>query len=489
MVPEFKSMLKQTSIYGVFNILGKGVGFLMLPLYTRYLEPADYGTLELVEITAFFFEAFAGVGLTYAIFKFYHHYDTEQERNKVCSTALTSLLSLHGLVAVLGVLLSPFLSNLIFKDPSYQPFLILVFIRILVSGAISLGIDYLRLVKRPTLYGVLSLSRLVSALILNVVFLVFLGWGVKGVLISSIISAFLVGLPLIVYLYKHFGFHFDFSKLLQMVKYGMPFVVVMLGQFAINSADRFILKQFTTLSDVGLYSLGYRFGFMVNFLIVTPFQLMWEGKMFEIGKRSDAAMIYSRVLTYLILALVFAALCLTVFIDEILKIMATPAYFAAGMLVPFIASAYIFNGLQEYFRLGMLLKSKTSIVGIIMLGQSILSIGLYLLVIPFWGAKGAALAVVLSYMAIFSANFICSQKLLHVPLETKRIFVIIVSAIIIAVAKFFMPSLGLLLALFVDFGLMILFVLVLIGLGFLNREEKLRLRKMTLRLEEQMQWR
>ena len=469
---RFKNIIRDTSIYGIFNVLSKSISFFMLPIYTRFLSPSDYGTLEIIEISASIFEIFAGIGLTYAVFKFYHKYDEIAEKAKVVSTALTSVIVMNLTFAIIGITSSKYLTLLIFEDLSYQTYLIVIFFRIVVTGSISLGIDYLRLINKPTLYVVLSLTRLISAVVLNIVFLVILGWGVIGILLSSIISAFLVGVPMIFYLYSQFGLHFDYHKLIGMLKFGLPFIAVLIGQMGIHSADKFILQRLTNLNDVGIYSLGYRFGFLVNFMVVLPFNLMWEGKMFEIEKQNNAQEMYSKVLTYFVLALFLAFLVISLFIQEILIIMATPAFYGAAIVVPFISLAYVFGGLQEFFRLGMLLKSRTSIIGIVMFIQSIISIGLYYLFIRFMEVRGAAIAVAISYFIILSVNYFYSQRLYPIKPETKRIIKIVISAIIVVYIKYLIPEVTFFSGVLINIALIVSFIIGLAVQGFLRTEEK-----------------
>jgi O-antigen/teichoic acid export membrane protein len=486
MANEFKSIFKQLSIYGVFNILSKSVGFLMLPLYTRYLEPAHYGMLELVEMTAAIFEIFASAGIGFAVFKFYHRYETKEEQGRVVSSAITASLILHSFFALGGILFSRPLSVLVFEAPDYQGYFTLILFRIIVSGPISIGIDYLRVLNRAQLFGWLSLLRLVLGVSLNIIFLVTMGMGMQGVLLSGIISQLMVGIPLTIYLYRRLGFHLDFSKLVPMFKYGTPFIVVLIGQLVVNFADRFILQRYSTLTEVGIYSLGYKFGFMVNFLVVTPFLLMWEGKLFEIEKQANARALYARLLTYYVFLLVWVALTITLFIQEIVSVMTTPAYYAATHLVPMIALAYLFNGLQVFFRLGMLIKSKTSIIGTVTFIQSVVALILYWAAIRLWNAWGAALATALSFAGIFIANYFFSQRLYFIPLERTRLLRIGLVALIVLSIKGLLPNTSFLQVLFLKGGLALVFPVLLAAIGFLNEQEKATIKEVSMRLRQQL---
>lgn len=472
METNLRNIFKQTSIYGFFNILSKSVGFLLLPLYTRYLKPEHYGTLELLETTATVFGMFASVGLGFSVFKFYHKYDTKDEQDGVISSALVLCFLLYSALALGGLIFSRNLSILIFESPNFRSFFIFIFLRFILDGLVSIGIDYIRVLNMTQLFGWLSLLRLVLSVGLNILFLVVLGMGITGILLSALISQLLLGIPLLIFLYNRIGFHFDTTKLIPMVKYSLPFVGVLIGQLVINNSDRFILQRFVTLADVGVYSLGYKFGFMVNFFVLTPFLLMWEGKMFEIEKLSNAKAIYSQTLTYLTFSLIFVALILTVFIDEILTLVVAPGYHDAELIVPLIALAYIFNGLQTFFRLGMLIKSKTSIIGTSVIIQSIFSLGVYFVTIRLWGTLGAAMATALSFLGVFIANFLFSQNLYRIPIETARLLRLAMATSLVLIISHFLPEFKFFPALLIKSGLIILFFIVLLSTGFLNDREK-----------------
>jgi O-antigen/teichoic acid export membrane protein len=447
------------------------VGFLLLPLYTRFLTPTDYGLLEIIEITAVILELLAGVGVTYAVFKFYHKCEDDTERATILSTAITTVMAINCVFAITGIFFSKYVAEIVLKDSSYFDLIVLVFFRLTIAGSIIIGLDYVRLIKKPFLYGMLSMTRLVSQIILNIYFLVFLKMSVKGILLSSIISAFLVGVPVIIYLYSRYGFHFSSKKMFGMLRFGIPLVGAFIGQLIINSADRYILQRVSGLSDVGIYSLGYKFGFLVNFLIVIAFQLMWEGKMFEIEKKENAKTIYSNILTYYVLTLLFTALIITVYIDNILVLMATAPFYPASIVVPYIAIAYVFNGLQEYFKLGMLLKNKTTVVGGVALTQCFISVGLYLLLGSNFGMIGIAVAVLISYFALLVANFIYSQRIYSVPIEKMRIFKIVGAfAFVILCNKLFVLD-SIIVSMAVNTCSVILFPLLLFLIGFFNEKE------------------
>jgi O-antigen/teichoic acid export membrane protein len=99
MFNEVKNLLKHSSVYGFANLLQKGIGFIMIPLYTYYLSPTDYGVLELMDLTINVISMLIGMGLGSAIIRFYHHYERPEDKVEVFTTAFI-FIGISCLIAV-----------------------------------------------------------------------------------------------------------------------------------------------------------------------------------------------------------------------------------------------------------------------------------------------------------------------------------------------------------------------------------------------------
>ncbi|MFX0142190.1 MAG: lipopolysaccharide biosynthesis protein, partial [Candidatus Hodarchaeota archaeon] len=74
MLSELKKLLRHSSVYSIGNLLSKAIGFFLIPLYTRYLTPADYGVLELLELTSSIISLFLGLRIGTAVIRFFYDY-------------------------------------------------------------------------------------------------------------------------------------------------------------------------------------------------------------------------------------------------------------------------------------------------------------------------------------------------------------------------------------------------------------------------------
>jgi O-antigen/teichoic acid export membrane protein len=130
--------------------------------------------------------------------------------------------------------------------------------------------------------------RLLLAIVLNLVFVVWLRMGVLGVLLSTIISGGAVGGYLVSRLLRITGLHFQPAMARALVAFGAPFAIWELGSFVLHFSDRFFLNAYSTLETVGLYSLSYKVAIVIPFFVTGPFSSIWLPKALEIEKREGS---------------------------------------------------------------------------------------------------------------------------------------------------------------------------------------------------------
>src|SRR5678816_2229371 len=270
-----KKISGHTMIYAGGTLASRAIGLLMIPFYTRFLAPADYGLLELLGLTTFVIGTVVGLGLNAAIMRFYYDQPTDEGRREVISTAI--LFGIGLLLVVYAVLFtaSPFIALAVFKTQTYSGYLRIVFISLCLDTMTDLGLSYVRARQRSLRASTLDLVRLAIALSLNVYFIAGLRLGVVGVLYSSLIASTIMATVLITTTLWEVGIRFSAEKLVAMLRYGIPLIPMTFGLFVLNFSDRFFLQAYTNLDTVGVYSLGYKFGMISGVLITSPFLQFW----------------------------------------------------------------------------------------------------------------------------------------------------------------------------------------------------------------------
>jgi len=416
-----KSVGKHFFVYGLGNIANRIVSFILIPVYTHYLSTAEYGTLELLELTSYILGMFLAMGISASVLRFYFDSDDLEDKKKVVATAYLAIWALCIVGAAFLLVFAPGVSNLVFQSTDKSGLFRLVFAGLVIGLANEIPLALIQAQQKSTLYSILSVGRFSLSLGLNILFIVGLGWGILGIILSSVIIQSVFCLFLMGYTLRWSGLHFSIPKLKLLMRYGLPFIPSGIGLFAMNFADRFFLQRFAGLSEVGIYSLGYKFGMILNPLITSPYQTIFRPKMFELSKRDDAKEINSLLFTYFMFIEIFAGLGIAVLIKDALIYISDPEYHTAYIVVPFIVLSYIFNAAYIHAQVGLLITKTTKYVAYIVASSALVNLTLNFLLIRHIGMWGAVISTVSSFGLMYVLTIILSRNVYHVHYQWFRV--------------------------------------------------------------------
>ena len=418
---DLKKLLKHSAVYGTGTVLGKLAGFIMLPIYTRFLTPEDYGTYQLLVFTSNIISMVIAVGISHAVLRFYYQYKSKADRNEVISTAMFSHITIFTFSFIILFQLSPLFSKLLFSDTQHTLFFRLIFLYLLISSGYEVPLVFIRAQQKSTKFVTISLIRLIISLSLNILFVAILKKGVLGILYSTIISSTLTCLYLSFDTLKQVHFHFSLQKAREMYKFGAPLIISNLGAFILTFSDRYFLKFYGDLSDVGIYSLGYKFGMLMSFFIIAPFGKIWSAQMFEVADKDDGNETFKKVFTYLTLVLVTFGLFLSLFTKDAIRVMSHPDYWDAHKVVPVVVLAYAIYGLYILSVVGLYVAKRTGLVALITVVACLSNLLFNYLLISRFTIMGAAWATVLSFSIRFLGAHFVSQRIMPITYEWFKI--------------------------------------------------------------------
>ena len=236
--------------------------------------------------------------------------------------------------------------------------------------------------------------RLLLAIGLNLILVVWLRMGVLGVLISTLVSGGIVGGYLVTRLLRVTGLHFSVAMARALVACGAPFAIWELGSFVLHFSDRFFLNAYGTLEEVGLYSLSYKIAIVIPFFVTGPFSSIWLPKALEIEKREGlgAIPILSAIQRHYNLLLICIAFGMSLFAWDAIRIGTGPAFHAAYAPIPLLAAAMVFFGYRQIAQIGVIIKDRPGLVARSTAVAAATVLLLNWLLIPRFGAMGAAAA-------------------------------------------------------------------------------------------------
>ncbi len=427
---EIKFLLTHSSIYGVGTIVSQLVAFLMLPVYTRYLTPTDYGVLELINITTSIIGLVVTIGIARALSRFYYEYNNLKEQNRVVSTTYLTYSAIALSCVILLLTLTGFLATIILDSNIYAYYFKISFINLALGGLIDIGLMYLRITKKPIIYISLTISRLVMLLSLNILFIVFLKKGILGIFYSTLITRITFATVMTVAILFKTKLRFSFALSINMLKFSLPLIPAAVANTLINQSDKYFVRYFFTIADTGIYSLARKLGNTIHLLLTMPFMMAYMPRRFEIMNNPEAQQIYAKVFKYYCAITIFAGLAISMLIPEILVIMTTPQFYAAGKYVPLIVLSMIIFGFKYHFEFGILWSKKTKYYAYINIITAILNLATNFILIPLYGLWGG----VWSSMIVLTVNsfslYFVSQRLYPIHYDFKNVFKLFLTAFI-----------------------------------------------------------
>lgn len=292
----FKKLVTESALYALGPSLQTAVTFLLVPVYTKYLNTSHFGQLELVLALVNFLTPIMDAGLTSAFWK-YRVEETDNGANQVLANVFTGKLILSSSITLILGFFSQFTTSQDIK-------LAALFSVSLIGQSILQSIYlYLQANHKAFFYVVISVSSAVAIGGFNLVFVAVYGLDLPGIVWGNIAGVFLVLLLFFPRFGKFLQLKLNPGLMRNMLQYGAPLIVGNILFLITSTSDRFFLNQFSTSSDLGLYGYGVKFASLMNILIITPFFLGFNPIRWEIYSRPDSCEVFSRLYTVLLSSL------------------------------------------------------------------------------------------------------------------------------------------------------------------------------------------
>lgn len=456
---EIATAVKHSIVYGLGGILTKALGFFLLPLYTHYLTPRDYGMFELLDLTMSLLGMFLSMGLSGAFLKFYNAAESSEEKKRIVSTYFFFTVGTGLLILTLGLFLIRTGTRLLF-GPGVPPVYLLLSFLFFMTGYVGMvPYTYLRAKEQSGRLVTFGTLGVLSILVMNVFFIVVLKLSILGVLLSPLICGVIQLIVLIAWVWRDLQPAIDSNQLRKLLGFGGPLVISNLTMFTLNFSDRFFLQRFQSLDVVGVYGVAYKFAFMLNFLVIQQFNMMWQARMYIIYRLPDHRRMFSQVFTLYSLVLIVSALVLALFSPEVLAIMVDRRYRAGAQVIPVVSLAYVLLGIGYYLQLGMFLSARTSLIGLVSGVAAAVNLGLNYFLIRSYGMMGAAWATLAGFAALAVGSYYLSERVHPLGLEIGRVARALGLAIGVYGLSCMLPAVG--------FGLTLLLKVVLLA-GFVG---------------------
>jgi O-antigen/teichoic acid export membrane protein len=407
-------LLKNAAVYSFSNILNAAIPFLLLPILTRVLVPADYGVLAMFNATLGILGAFTGLSVHGAVnVRFVDREEIDYPRyvGTCLFVLLTSTILTLGVVAIF---LQP-LSDFTAIPPSW------LLVAVLISGSnfliqVRLGIWLMG--KKPVAYGAFQICLGLLNMGLSLLFVLALKYGYEGRLLGQAlaIGCFAVMAVFSLRLTGWVVFLPKWDYVRESLAFGVPLVPHVIGGFLLAAADRFIINEKLGLEAAGLYMVAVQLGLGMG-LITDAFNKAFVPWLYEQLKADNFAtkkQIVRGTWVYFGIALVFAGIiALSSYL--ILYVVAGPVYVSASTALCWLAFGQAFGGMYLMVTNYIFYKRKTKTLAWITLITGFIGVALTYLIVPILGIVGAGIAFTCAMALRFFLTWIVAQKICPMP--------------------------------------------------------------------------
>jgi len=454
--------------YTAASIFSKLIAVALLPLYTRYLSPADYGAAEVLFAAVVSASIIVRLGVIEALLRFYYKEDEDPDR--VVATSFAALFWLATAAALLALPFAEPISAALLNEPATD------LARISIAGLWVLTLhEYLltifRLEERARAFFVTTMLNVVAAIGLTVALVVGADEGARGLLLGSYLSgaAFVIGL--IVLHWRRLSLWIDRALLRRMLRFGTPTMPAELSLYALNFVDRIIIVRSVGLAEAGLYSLAVKFAQAVN-VLVRGFQLAWPPLAYSIRDDDEARRTYAAVVTWFVAGCSFVVVGMWLLSRWIVRALAAPEFFASYEAIGLIATGVTLYALYMVLLVILGRTGRTEFNFPATAAALVANVALNLLLVPPLGIVGAGLALVASYLVVLVLMYGFTQRLFPVPYEWGRLArIVLVSTVLVGLGELLLPTDGLA-GLAGRTALWLLYPAVLLLSGFFTSEER-----------------
>ncbi len=387
-------LAKGTAIYGIGGLLTRVISFFLLPLFTAYLTPADYGISSLLGMMSFMLTPVFALGFGTSIGICYFDKPGEEGKAGTIWTSFLILLLSSAVLVSLGTGFSAEISVLLFQSDRHGYFVVLSILSTCAGVLVlpfMLRLQFEERAKRFVALG--TLSSLASAST-SVYMVVVLNAGIRGFIEAQLIGQ---AVTLLLFASASLGLEFRFSGAVgrALLKYGLPMVPSFASLFVLQQGNRYILQYFKGIEAVGLYTVGYSIGMVMN-LMVNAFTSAWTPYFLSFtGNQEEARLNFGRVATYYTFGLGTVSLLFYVFGKPLILVMTKSPFHEAYKVIGLAATASFLTGMFSLFLPAVYFAREVKYVSIVQGAAAVGALLINIALIPLLGIVGAGVSLVL----------------------------------------------------------------------------------------------
>ena len=440
-MPKERNFIKSFFQFSIGQWIAALISFVTTPITTWLIIPEEFGRASMFTLAFNLLLNIALLGADQSFVRMFYEKPEEERRNLLWESLMPSLSVGIIIFIIIGIFWKE-LSFVLFGDSiHFLPILLLGF-TILIGVIERFATLAVRMKKRGIAFSTLRVVNGATNAVFTILYALFFSRTFYAVIVGLFFSHIITSI-LAIYFEKDlwFGkFKIDFNSIKSIIKYGLPFVPTFLITWLFQSIDRLALRNYATFTEIGLYSAAFKVVAVMN-LIQTGFTTFWTPVSYESYENNPGSTgLFEKVSLFISATMFIFGILIVVFKDVIFLLLESSYRQAAG-ISSFLILMPIMYTVSEVTVVGINFKKKTywhMLIAIISAGANIFG---NLMLVPTYGAKGAALSTGISYIIFFSMRTIISKRLYKVDYHLGKFYFSTVIFVLAAFINTFVNSL------------------------------------------------
>ncbi|WP_279145531.1 oligosaccharide flippase family protein [Photobacterium carnosum] len=411
------SLLKGASVYLVSNILNAVIPFLLLPILTRYLSPAEYGQIAMFQTLLAGIGTFIGLNAIGAANRKFYDGDIDETVLRQFNGSCVHILIVSSLIAFIGIFI---FKNQLSEFLAIPTSWVLAAVIISFFGFITtMRLGQWQIRSQAKWFGVLQVSSSLVNMLLSLLFVIILTQGAQGRIDAQVITGILAAIIALIWLYK--------DKLLQIkvwkpqyikeaLLFGVPLIPHHVGFFLISAVDRFVINQKLGLTDAGIYMVAVQLSsaMAIIFDAINKAYVPWLFERLKRDNYEEKKQIVKYTYVYFILALLVAGIAFLIG-PFFITLIAGDKYSEAGKVIGLLCLGQAFGGMYLMVTNYIFFAKKTGRLAVVTISTGIINVILLFVLVSHLGLIGAAMAFAISKLIQFIMTWFLVSKIIYIP--------------------------------------------------------------------------
>lgn len=434
---RIKKLTGDSLIYGVGNILIKFISVFLIPIYTRFFQPADYGIISIANSSFALLSVFLVMGMDNAMAIFFYD-EHAHAKHRTLNTRTVFSVSIAVFACLSLLLFCRPLSHWLFGTQQHTSVFIYAALNVIFMVFPNILMGWLRLHKKASHTMLFIVIGTLFNVALSLFLVVYLQKGIQGLFLSQLVSSILQTVYAAYILRKDISFlWFEKSLLRKMLKFSLPSVPAALAIWVVTSSAAFAINYYYGKAEVGLFQVATSIA-SAMLLLVSAFQMAWGPFAFSIKNEPKAFEFYNLIFLLYLSVCGIMAITITCMSQWLLHVFTTQAYTGAYAVLSLLSLGYILNGTVYIAALGLNFAKKNAPFAVGNIMAAIFTLACLAIMVKPFIAIGAAISIVAGQLLLNIFLFYRAHQIFPIPYQYARGGLLFGATVLLVIGSLYM---------------------------------------------------